>query len=344
MFSVDKLLNLKLHMRSQTTLKQISEMLQISISTVSRALKDHPDIAVQTKIKVKELAELMEYEPNSFAVQLRTNASKLIGVIVPEISGHFYHSYIAGLEEEARSWGYSLMILQSNNHPESELENLRLCRFNRAAGVLIALSSQTSDLTAFYRTMDSGTPIVFFDKVPDVKGVPKVCIADAEAAYLAADLIIKKDKKNVLGIFGEKTLSITRKRLKAFLGTFLRNGPEIKLQIAHAVNSDEAGKSAWSALTGPDKPDTIFSMSDEILVGVIKAANKLKLSIPTDISMISISNGMIPSLFEPEITYIETSGSLLGKKSFDVLHRCLLGKPPQGEVMIGARIIDGGSI
>jgi LacI family transcriptional regulator len=344
MFSVDKLLIFYFHMRSQTTLKQISEMLQISISTVSRALKDHPDIAVQTKNKVKELAELMEYEPNSFAVQLRTNASKLIGVIVPEISGHFYHSYIAGLEEEARSWGYSLMILQSNNQPESELENLRLCRFNRAAGVLIALSPQTADLTAFHRTMDSGTPIVFFDKVPDVRGVPKVCIADAEAAYLAADLIIKKKKKNVLAIFGEVSLSITRKRLKAFLGTFQRSGPDIKLQVIHAVNSDEAGKSALTALMGPDKPDTIFCMSDEILVGVIKAANKLKLSIPTDISMISISNGMIPSLFEPEITYIETSGNLLGKKSFDVLHRCLLGKPPQGEVMVGARIIEGGSM
>jgi LacI family transcriptional regulator len=185
--------------------------------------------------------------------------------------------------------------------------------------------------------MDSGTPIVFFDKVPDVRGVPKVCIADAEAAYLAADLIIKKKKKNVLAIFGEVSLSITRKRLKAFLGTFQRSGPDIKLQVIHAVNSDEAGKSALTALMGPDKPDTIFCMSDEILVGVIKAANKLKLSIPTDISM-------IPSLFEPEITYIETSGNLLGKKSFDVLHRCLLGKPPQGEVMVGARIIEGGSM
>lgn len=332
-------------MKSKATLKHISDLLQISISTVSRALKDHPDIAENTKKKVRELAELLEYEPNTFAIQLRTNASKLIGVIVPEISGLFYHSFIAGVEEEARSWGYSLLILQSNNDPEAEKGNLRLCRFNRTAGILVAMSSATIDLEYFDRTRDAGTPVVFFDKVPEAKGFPKVSVADAEAGYLAADAIIRSGKKNVLAVFGDPAISITRKRLKAFTGTFQKHAPGNLLQVLHATSSEEARRQVTLALNDEkSRPDMVFCMSDEILTGTMKAMQSLKLKIPADISLLAISNGFIPALFDPPITYVETSGNLLGKKSFEVLHRCIAKNPPLLEVTIPARLVDGGSI
>jgi LacI family transcriptional regulator len=330
-------------MKSRSTLKHIAEHLHLSISTVSRALSDHPDIAAHTKQKVKELAELLEYEPNAFAIQLRTNASKIIGVIVPEISGFFYHSFIAGLEDEARSWGYSLMILQSGNDPDIESANLRLCRMNRAAGILVAATSGTSDLSAFERTNAGGIPVVFFDKVPESRQFPKVSMADAEAGFLGADALIRKGRKNILALFGDPALSITRKRLKAFQGTFQRHATDTRLTIRHALSQQEARQITVDALC-LEAYDAVFAMSDEILAGVMKAIQQRRLRIPEEIGVLAISTGLIPALYEPEISYIETSGETLGKRSFEILHKCMSKTAPRGEFLVPSTLIEKGSI
>jgi LacI family transcriptional regulator len=331
-------------MKSKTTLKNISDLLQISISTVSRALKDHPDIAEQTKKKVRELAEILDYEPNAFAIYLRTNASKLIGLIVPEISNFFYHSFIAAVEEEARAKGYSLMILQSANNRNTELANLKLCKLNRVAGIMVALSTGTNDFSAFRRVEESGIPVVFFDKVPDEQGFMTVCVDDALAGTIAAQAIILSKNKNVLAIFGNPTLSITRKRLKTFSSEFKKTAPKTTLNIVHADNNSDALNLTLSALKKKYRPDTVFCMSDEILTGSLKAIQKQKLSVPKDISLIAISNGFIPSLFNPEITYVETSGAALGKKAFDSMLQILIHEALPTEVVIPARLIEGGSL
>jgi LacI family transcriptional regulator len=330
-------------MKSRSTLKHIAEHLHLSISTVSRALSDHPDIAVHTKQKVKELAELLEYEPNAFAIQLRTNASKIIGVIVPEISGYFYHSFIAGLEDEARSWGYSLMILQSGNDPETESANLRLCRMNRAAGILVAATSGTVDLSPFERTNESGIPVVFFDKVPESRQFPKVSMADAEAGFISADTLIMKGRKKILALFGNPSLSITRKRLKAFQGTFMRHAPDHVLNIQYAGSQEEARKIAFECLSR-EHYDALFAMSDEILAGAMKSVLKMKLRFPDDIGLLAISTGLIPGLYEPEISYIETSGETLGKKAFEILHKCMSKTPPKGEFLVPSFLVEKGSV
>ncbi len=330
-------------MKSRSTLKHIAEHLHLSISTVSRALKDHPDIAIHTKQKVKELAELLEYEPNAFAIQLRTNASRIIGVIVPEISGYFYPSFIAGLEDEARSWGYSLMILQSGNDPETEASNLRLCRMNRAAGILVASTSGTTDLTPFERTDEAGIPVVFFDKVPESRQFPKVSMADAEAGFLGADTLIRKGRERILALFGDHALSITRKRLKAFQGTFQRHAPNSKVTIRHARSQQEARQMTFEAL-GKEAYDAIFAMSDEILAGAMKAVQQKRLRVPEDIGVLAISTGLIPGLYEPEISYIETSGEILGKRSFEILHKCMSKATPVGEFLVPSTLIEKGSV
>jgi LacI family transcriptional regulator len=331
-------------MKAKATLKNISDLLQISISTVSRALKDHPDIAEQTKKKVRELAEILDYEPNAFAIYLRTNASKLIGLIVPEISNFFYHFFIAAAEEEARSKGYSLMILQSANNPETEAANLKLCKLNRVAGIMVALSSGTTELSSFRRVEESGIPLVFFDKVPEEQGFMKVCVDDAMAGTMAAEAIILKGRKKVLAVFGNPSLLITRKRLKTFSAAFKKMAPDTKISIVHASNSEEALLLTLSALKKKDRPDTVFCMSDEILTGSIKAIQQLKLSIPAEVSLIAISNGFLPSLFNPEITYVETSGAELGKKAFESMLNILQHEAAPTEVIIPARLVAGGSL
>ena len=152
----------------QSTLKKLSEVLGFSISTISRALKDHPDISEPTKRKVKELAAMMEYEPNNYAVQLRTRQRNVLGILVPSIDNFFYDSFIAAVEEDARINGYSVFIMQSKDSMLIENENLNLFRKNMISGLLAAVSVETDDLRLFEKIRESGIPIVFFDRVAEL--------------------------------------------------------------------------------------------------------------------------------------------------------------------------------
>lgn len=324
---------------TNTTLKKISEMLGLSISTISRALKNHPDISEKTKQRVNELATALDYEPNTNAIQLRTSKSNLFGLIVPTVSNFFYDSFIASVEEESRKNNYSLMILQSGDDPGIEMQNLKLCRQNRVSGVFTCLSSQTINIDSFTKFKDLEIPVIFFDLVPDVQGINKVCVADVLSATIAANTINTKNKKKVFAIFGKPNLSITKKRLEAFKNTIDK---KIVITYLHANNTPQAEQFATEAIK--QNADTIFCMSDEILVGVMKAIQKAQLKIPDDIAVIAISNGFIPKLYYPEITYVETSGYKLGKLAFSSMMACMAGSAFMQELTIESMLVEGGSM
>lgn len=314
-------------------------MLGLSISTISRALKNHPDISTKTKQRVTELATALDYEPNANAINLRTKKNNLFGLIVPVVANFFYDSFIASIEEECRKNNYSLMILQSGDDPALELENLKLCRQNRITGLFACITSKTTNIDSYLKFKEMEVPVIFFDKVPEDKNCNKVCMADELSATIAANCILKKKKKNILAIFGDANLSITKKRLEAFNNTI-----DLKIQtsILHASSSMEAESLCSQSLLL--KPDTIFCMSDEILTGVMKAVHKAKLAIPEDIAVIAISNGFIPKLYYPEITYVETSGHKLGKLSFTSMLACVAGNESVHELTIESILVEGGSI
>lgn len=325
-----------------TTLKIISQTLNLSISTVSRALKDHPDISSKTKIRVVELANALDYEPNINAIHLRTKDNRLFGLIVPSISNFFYDSFISSIEEESRKNNYSLMILQSGDDPLIENENLKLCRQNRITGLFACISSETNNIDSFLKLKEMDTPVIFFDKVPDIADCNKVCVADALSAGMAADAIIIKKKKKVLALFGNEKLLITRKRMNAFKETMDSKAPATKLIIDFAGNAIEAENLSVQYLK--EKPDTVFCMSDEILTGVMRAVQKNGLVIPKDIAVIAISNGFIPKLYYPEITYVETSGYKLGKLAFSSMMACLGGSTFIQELTTECILVEGGSL
>ena len=327
---------------NNTTLKKISEILGLSISTISRALKDHPDISDKTKQRVVELATTLDYEPNANAINLRTSNSKLFGLIVPSISNSFYNSFIASVEEECRRNGYSLMILQSGDSPDIELTNLKLCRQNRVTGLFVCISPDTINIDPFLKLKEIDVPVIFFDKVPDHNNCNKVCVADAVSATIAATSIINKKKKKVLAFFGNQNLSITKKRLQAFTETINDKVNKIKLITDYATSSLMAQELTLQHLK--EKPDTIFCMSDEILTGVMKAIQMKRLKVPEDIGVITISNGEIPKLYFPEITYVETSGLKLGKLAFSSMMACLAGSTFIQELTIESLLVEGGSL
>lgn len=325
-----------------TTLKKISEILGISISTVSRALKHHPDISVKTREKVIELARTLDYEPNANAVQLRTKNSKLLGLMVPTISNYFYETFIAAVEEDARKNGYAVMILQSGNDPLIESENLKLFRQNRVSGVFVCLSSNTKDMSNFEKMYELEIPVLFFDNVPQESDVHKICLADEKSAQLAAELILQHPYQSILAIFGNPALSITKKREAALKNAFQAH-PHISLLIEHANSSEEA-KLVCHEMLNKHLPDIIFCMSDEVLIGVLKTIQEKGLRYPDNIALLTISNGTIPRLFHPQITYIETSGEKLGKAAFAYMLKCIQVKTEPTELLVDAVLVSGGSL
>ncbi|MES2374144.1 MAG: LacI family DNA-binding transcriptional regulator [Bacteroidota bacterium] len=331
-------------MIQQSTLKKLSEVLGLSISTVSRALKDHPDISEKTKIKVKELAVAMEYEPNSYAVQLRTKHNNVLGILVPTINNFFYDSFIAAVEEDARLHGYSVLIMQSRDDLNIEKNNLNFFRKNMIAGLFASISIETEDIAPFFKLNDLKAPVIFFDRVPVSDICNKVCLADTETARVAAEAIIKKDKKKVLALFGHPHLSITQKRLESFKETFVRLSPNTKIDYAFPEQSQPSKEVTLAALNQPEPPDVIFCMGDLILIGVMYAIHEKKLRVPEDISVISISNGLLPTLYDPKITHVETSGYKLGKRAFMQMLSRLNGNETIEEVVIDSVLIEGGSL
>jgi LacI family transcriptional regulator len=328
----------------QSTLKKLSEVLGISISTVSRALKDHPDISENTKTRVKELATALEYEPNNYAVQLRTRQSNVLGIMVPSIDNFFYDSFIAAVEEEARVHGYSVLIMQSRDKVQLETSNLHLFRKNMVMGLFASVSIETDDMGPFRKLEEMKIPVVFFDRVPVEDGYCKVCLADEDAARIAAETIIEKEKKRVLALFGHPHLSITKIRCASLEETFAKHAPKTKLTIQFPEGIAESKRVALEALKDKQRPDTIFCMGDLILIGVMYAVHKLKLRVPEDIAIISISNGLIPTMYDPKITYVETSGFKLGKLAFAQMLSTLRNEPYPQQIFLDSPLVEGGSI
>ncbi len=326
------------------TLKKIAQTLGLSISTVSRALKQHPDISAITRNKVTELAKSLDYEPNANAVHLRTQNSKLFGVLVPTISNYFYDSFIASIEEEGRKTGYSVMILQSGNDPVIEMDNLKLFRQNRISGLFACITSKTTDLAGFGKLEEMDVPIIFFDIVPQADTINKVCLADHLAGQMAAEAIIRRKKKYVYALFGDQTMSISKQRKKAFTETIQKKAPTISLQTDQATSSEQARELTNKILAKKKRPDTIFCMSDQILIGVMKALQQNHIGIPEQMAVITISNGFIPKLFHPDITYVETSGHKLGKLAFSRMMQWLEGDHEYGEIILESVLVEGGSL
>lgn len=331
-------------MRNPATLKKISDHLNVSISTVSRALKNHQDVSDETKRRVKELAEMLDYEPNSFAINLRKKHSDLFAIIVPEISSYFYHSFIESVEELARQQGFAIMILQSRNNAEIESSNLRLCRINHVAGVFIAINS-TGDNHASYKKMeDWDIPMVFFDKVPAEESFNKVSMADEQAGRLSAEKMYQAGYKNILAIMGDEKMSITSRRLKGLREYLHAYSPSTAVDVLYA----ESGTGIPALLEekrGQLQPDTvIFSMNDEILCSVIKYLNQNRISYPAQVGLLTISNGFFPALFYPAISYIETNGGKLGELAFTRMKEIMDGKKILRENLLECQYREGGSM
>lgn len=324
-----------------TTIFELSKILKLSPSTISRALKDHPDIAPETKTRVLELAKQLDYEPNLFAAGLRRSESREIGIIVPTLTGFFYDSFITAVEEEARQHKYTIVVMLSGDDPEMEQQNIRLCKQRRADGIMVCVTSRTTDVSYFEKIQKQQLPILFFDKTPGMTVANTVCVADVVAAQMAAAELINKNKSSVLSLFADTNFSITKKRLKAYQQAFHDAGKENHYTVQYALSSLEAERVVLDELSKKNY-DAVFCMSDEILIGTMKALQRLdKLN---QLGVIAISNGFFPTLYNPEVTYIETSGTKLGKLAFARMLELMKGDSSLKHLNVESILVRGGSL
>lgn len=324
-----------------TTIFELSKILKLSPSTISRALKDHPDIAAETKKRILDLVKQMDYEPNLFAAGLRRSESREIGIIVPTLTGFFYDSFITAVEEEARLHRYTIVVMLSGDDPDTEQQNIRICKQRRVDGMMVCVTSRTTDVSYFEKIQKQQLPILFFDKTPGMTEANTVCVADSIAAQMAAAELIHKKKSSVLSLFADTNFSITKKRLQAYQQTFQEAGKENNYTVQYALSSLEAERVVMTELTRKDY-DSIFCMSDEILIGTMKALQRLgKLN---QVGVIAISNGFFPTLYNPEVTYIETSGAKLGKLAFARMLELMKGDSALKHLNVESVLVRGGSL
>ena len=298
------------------TIKDLADLLQISTSTVSRALSNHPDISDAVKKRVKEAAETFNYIPNDFAINFRKKSTKVIGLIIPKMSMFFIPSIIEGISAKFNKEGYQFFILSSEESLEIEKENLQTCANSRVDGVLISLTSKTQDFAHFKKLDDLGIPVVLFDKSLSEQKYDQVVFNNEKDAEECAKKLVHYQCKNILAIFGDKDLEITEKRKKSFQN-YLNNYSEINYKSIFC-NSAEMVKEKLEIILEYEKFDGIFAMSDETLAG-LNYALKIRGLSAKPYKIIAISEGIFPKYLNPHYEFIKNDGIKMGMMAASIL-------------------------
>jgi len=305
------------------TIKDIARELGISPSTVSRALKDHPDISPQTKTQVRELVEKMKYKPNAVALSLRSRKSNIIAVIVPEMVHHFFSSVISGIEEEAIHAGYNVMIFQSNESYEREVLNVRALMANRVDGALISLAKTTVTFGHFRELIDNDIPLVLFDRVTDDLDTDKVIVDDFAGAFDAVEYLIKTGCRRIAHFAAPQQLKIGYLRQRGYISALEKNGIAVDDELIIKCDThDEALEKTNKLMALPVPPDAIFCVNDLTATGVLKILKRLQLRVPDDVSVIGFSDGLVSTVTDPPLTTVSQHGFQLGQIAARILlHR-----------------------
>ena len=298
------------------TIKDLADLLQISTSTVSRALSNHPDISDAVKKRVKEAAETFNYIPNDFAINFRKKSTKVIGLIIPKMSMFFIPSIIEGISAKFNKEGYKFFILSSEESLEIEKENLQTCANSRVDGVLISLTSKTQDFAHFKKLDDLGIPVVLFDKSLSEQKYDQVVFNNEKDAEECAKKLVHYQCKNILAIFGDKDLEITEKRKKSF-ENYLNNYSEINYKSIFC-DSAEMVKEKLEIILEYENFDGIFAMSDETLAG-LNYALKIRGLSAKPYKIIAISEGIFPKYLNPHYEFIKNDGIKMGMMASSIL-------------------------
>lgn len=304
----------------QVTIKDIAKILGISISTVSRALKNHPDISADTRNQVKELARKMNYEPNALAMNLRRNKTNTIGVIIPEIVHHFFSSVISGIEDIAYDRGYNVMVCQSNELYEREVINSQALLSNRVDGVLISVSKTTLEFDHFRNFSNQGIPIVFFDRICPEIICDRVITNDEGGAFLATEHLISIGCKKIAHFAAPQNLLIGQGRLAGYQRALKQYQRIFDPALIMLCDTRELALENTSLFmkANPDV-DGIFAVNDSTAIATMQAIQKMGKNVPSDVSVIGFGDGPIALIACPPLSTVEQKGYEMGSEAIKLL-------------------------
>ena len=293
--------------KGRVTITDIARKLNVAPSTVSRALNDHPALSRETKEAVRELAEKLDYQPNLMALNLLRRKSNTIGVIVPEITSHFFSAVITGIQDVVGSSDYNIMICLSNESYEEEITIVKKLSKIQVDGVMVSPSSETKDFDHFRRLQKSGIPVVVFDRDCPGLEADKVLVDDYSGAFQAVEYLIRTGCRNIAHLGGPLNLSTTGHRLKGYLDALEKNSMPIRPEyIVHVpgFSHKDGSKPAKKLLQIENPPDAIFAMNDSIAISAMHEAKKLGLRIPDDISIVGFDDEPHSSFFSPALSTV----------------------------------------
>ena len=301
------------------TIKDIAKALNLSTSTVSRALRDSYEINPETKRLVLEYAEKLNYRPNPIALSLKENRSRSIGIIVPEIANHFFSQAINGIEAIAYNRGYHVVIFQSHESYEREVVNVQHIITRRVDGLLISLSGHTTDVSHLRELSEMGMPIVLFDRITDAIDTHKVVADNYEGAFKAVEHLILRGRKRIAVIASLPWLSITQERLAGYKAALEKHHIPVDESLIRYCDFgiDEADKTV-ELLLGL-KPDAFFIGSDRLALGCLAALKERKINIPRDIALLGFTNLSVAGLLDPPLTVVSQPAFEIGHTAADLL-------------------------
>lgn len=297
----DKPANRKNH---ATTIIDIAKIIGISASTVSRALKDHPDISAQTKLSVKQIAEELNYQPNTLAQGLSKRESRTIGVIIPDIETYFFSSILTGIQSVASAAGYKVMISQSKESHKTEVANTHAFMTNWVDGLMICHSKETETFDHIKIHLKSGIPIVHFDRVSEELETSKVLLDDINGAFLVTDHLLSQGCKRIVLISGPDHLYVSKKRQEGYLKALKKHNIEFDQSLV--CNTDLTIKSILETvdtmLENDKSVDAFFSISDIGAVRIIVHLKAKGIKIPDHIAVAGFGNEPMGEFIEPGLT------------------------------------------
>jgi LacI family transcriptional regulator len=305
---------------SQITIRDIALKLNISTSTVSRALRDVPEINPKTKQAVLDMAEQLHYQPNVIAQSLRQNKTHIIGVVVPEISIHFFSTAISGIQDKATEYGYNIMICQSNENFETEESALRALTSTRVDGLLISLTRETVDLKYLKEISEHKLPIVLFDRVVDDLPVSQVTVDDHDGAFQAVAHLFANGCRRIAHLAGPSTLSISHKRKQGYLDALeVFNLEKSEDLVVNCPALKDSAKAATQRLLDLDTPpDAIFAINDPVAIIAASVLKDKGFKIPEDVALVGFTNEPIGAHMSPSLTTVSQPAYEIGQVAMEL--------------------------
>jgi LacI family transcriptional regulator len=306
--------------KGKTTIHDIARHLNVTASTVSRALKDHPKISTETKKAVQKTAQKLNYQPNHIAAALRNGKSNIIGIIVPTVDRSFFSSVVRGIEEIANTAKYNVMICQTYDNFEKEVSTVEALLNARVDGIIVSHAKETLNFNHFLKVKERGIPLIMFDRYNDDLEVSNVVIDDFLGAYQVTEHLIQQGCKRIAHFTNTRKISIFKERLRGYREALADNGLPYadELVVESNLQLEDGKASMQHLLTLNEIPDGVFSASAFGALGAMEALKERNLRIPEDVAIVTFSNETFTSVTEPPLTTVDQHSMRIGNAAAEI--------------------------